>query len=190
MIVGWSESDKRRGFRSLLLGVHEGGKLRYAGKVGTGFNARLIEELMERMAPLETDKAAVEVPRADRKGAHWIRPQLVAEIAFTEVTDDGILRHPSFIGLREDKPAAEVVRKVPGTSKIRERGRAADGRKPRDQDQQSRPDHLSRGRADQGRPRRLLRRGRAADHGRRARPADDAHPLPAGPGQEMLLPEA
>ena len=113
VIVGWSESNKRRGFRSLLLGVHESGKLRYAGKVGTGFNARLIEELMERMAPLETDKAALEVPRADRKGAHWIKPKLVAEIAFTEVTDDGVLRHPSFIALREDKPASQVVREVP-----------------------------------------------------------------------------
>ena len=113
VIVGWSASDKRIGFRSLLLGVHEGKKLRYAGKVGTGFNGKLIGELMERMEPLEVDKASLDVPRADRKGAHWIRPKLVAEIAFSEFTDDGILRHPSFIALREDKPAAEVVREVP-----------------------------------------------------------------------------
>src|SRR5438045_3961487 len=113
VIVGWSESDKRRGFRSLLLAVQEKGKLTYAGKVGTGFNAKLIEDLMERMEPLETGKAAVEVPRADRKGAHWIEPKLVAEIAFSEFTDDGVLRHPSFIALREDKPAKEVVREVP-----------------------------------------------------------------------------
>jgi bifunctional non-homologous end joining protein LigD len=113
VIVGWSESDKRRGFRSLLLAVHEKGKFTYAGKVGTGFNAKLIEDLMERMEPLETDKAAVEVPRPDRKGAHWIEPKLVAEIAFSEFTDDGVLRHPSFIALREDKPAKEVVREVP-----------------------------------------------------------------------------
>ena len=105
VIVGWSESDKRRGFRSLLLAAKEGGKLTYVGKVGTGFNAELIDELMERMEPLAVDKAAVEVPRADRKGAHWIKPKLVAEIAFAEFTDDGILRHPSFVGLREDKPA-------------------------------------------------------------------------------------
>src|SRR5438046_7477616 len=72
VIVGWSESNKRRGFRSLLLGVRDGGKLRYTGKVGTGFNAKLIEDLMERMEPLETAKAAVEVPRAERKGAHGI----------------------------------------------------------------------------------------------------------------------
>ena len=113
VIVGWLESDKRRGFRSLLLGSRDGRKLEYVGKVGTGFNAALIEQLMERMEPLAVDKAPVEVPRADRKGAHWIKPQLVAEIAFTEFTDDGVLRHPSFMGLREDKPAKDVVREVP-----------------------------------------------------------------------------
>jgi bifunctional non-homologous end joining protein LigD len=113
VIIGWSESDKRRGFRSLLLAARERRKLTYVGKVGTGFNARLIEELMERMEPLATDKAPTEVPRADRKGAHWIKPQLVAEIAFSEFTDDGILRHPSFIALREDKPASEVVVEEP-----------------------------------------------------------------------------
>ena len=113
VIVGWSESDKRRGFRSLLLAARDKRKLNYVGKVGTGFNAQLIEELMERMAPLAVDKAPVEVPRADRKGAHWIEPKLVAEIAFAQFTDDGILRHPSFIGLREDKPASKVVREVP-----------------------------------------------------------------------------
>jgi bifunctional non-homologous end joining protein LigD len=113
VLVGWSDSDKRRGFRSLLLALKERGKLTYAGKVGTGFDADMIEQLMERMRPLEIDKTAVEVPRAERKGAHWIKPKLVAEIAFAEFTDDGILRHPSFVGLREDKPASEVVREVP-----------------------------------------------------------------------------
>jgi bifunctional non-homologous end joining protein LigD len=113
VIVGWSESDKRLGFRSLLLAANDGGKLTYVGKVGTGFSGKLIEELMGRMKPLETDKAAVEVPRADRKGAHFIQPELVAEIAFTEFTSDGILRHPSFIGLREDKPASQVVVETP-----------------------------------------------------------------------------
>jgi len=113
VIVGWSESDKRRGFRSLLLAAKEKGKLTYVGKVGTGFNAKSIEEMMERMEPLAVDKAPVEVPRADRKGAHFIEPKLVAEIAFTEFTNDGILRHPSFIGLREDKQASQVVVETP-----------------------------------------------------------------------------
>jgi bifunctional non-homologous end joining protein LigD len=68
---------------------------------------------MNRMRPIEIDKMPVDVPRPERKGAHWIQPQLVAEIAFTEVTDEGLLRHPSFIGLREDKPASQIVREVP-----------------------------------------------------------------------------
>jgi bifunctional non-homologous end joining protein LigD len=121
VIVGWSESDKRLGFRSLLLAAKEHGKLTYVGKVGTGFSAKLIDEMMERMKPLETDKAPVEVPRADRRGAHFIKPQLVAEIAFTEFTSDGILRHPSFIGLREDKPAKEVVVETPKHLKAAEK---------------------------------------------------------------------
>src|SRR3954463_5347880 len=113
VIVGWSESDKSRGFCLPLLAAGGGRQPTAAGKVGTGFNAQLIEDLMERMEPLAVDKAPVEVPRADRKGAHWIEPKLVAEINFSEFTDDGILRHPSFVGLREDKPAKDVVREVP-----------------------------------------------------------------------------
>jgi bifunctional non-homologous end joining protein LigD len=113
VIVGWSESDKRLGFRSLLLAAKEHGKLTYVGKVGTGFNGKLIQELMERMRPLEVDKAPVDVPRPDRKGAHFLKPELVAEIAFTEFTGDGVLRHPSFIALREDKPASQIMREVP-----------------------------------------------------------------------------
>jgi bifunctional non-homologous end joining protein LigD len=113
VVVGWSQSERRRGFRSLLLGLRDGRKLTYAGKVGTGFNARMIDELMERMKPLEVTKAPLDVPRADRKAVHWLEPKLVAEIAFTEFTSDGILRHPSFIALREDKPAADVVRETP-----------------------------------------------------------------------------
>ncbi len=109
VVVGWTDSDRRMGFRSLLLATREEGKLAYVGKVGTGFDTKMIHNLKERMLPLETRKAPVEVPRADRKGAHYIEPQLVAEIAFTEFTSEGILRHPSFIALREDKPASDVV---------------------------------------------------------------------------------
>ena len=65
------------------------------------------------MRPLAVEEAALDVPRAERKGAHWLKPELVAEIAFTEFTGDGILRHPSFIALREDKVAKQVVRETP-----------------------------------------------------------------------------
>ncbi|CDX51863.1 DNA ligase D [Mesorhizobium plurifarium] len=109
VLVGWTPSDKDRAFRSLILGVHDGGKLRYAGKVGTGFDAAGMARLMKTMAPLEQKAATVEAPRAEVRGAHWLRPRLVAEIAFTEVTNEGTLRHPSYLGLRDDKKPEAVV---------------------------------------------------------------------------------
>jgi bifunctional non-homologous end joining protein LigD len=113
VIVGWTPSDKSRGFRSLLLGVHEGGTLRYAGKVGTGFSQELMNELRAKLDKLARKTPTVEAPRAAVRGARWVSPKLVAEIAFTEVTPDGVLRHPSFLGLRGDKPAGEVVVETP-----------------------------------------------------------------------------
>jgi bifunctional non-homologous end joining protein LigD len=110
IIVGWQESDKRRGFRSLHLAVKDGRKLAYAGKVGTGFDTKMIRDLSEKMKPLEVKEPPAEVPRAALRGSHWIKPELVAEIAFTEFTSEGVLRHPSFIALRDDKPAKQVVR--------------------------------------------------------------------------------
>lgn len=108
-IVGWMPSDKQRGLRSLLLGVNDGGKLRYAGKVGTGFTGDEIERLLGIMAPLEQQAATVEAPPAAVRRAHWLKPRLVAEIAYTEFTDGGVLRHPSYLGLREDKKAEAIV---------------------------------------------------------------------------------
>jgi len=114
VIVGWSESDKKgRGFRALLLGTRDGGELRYAGKVGTGFSNELQHSLRARLDSLASDKAAVAVPRADARGAHWVKPELVAEIAFAEFTADGVVRHASFLGLRTDKKAKDVVRELP-----------------------------------------------------------------------------
>ena len=113
VIVGWTQSDKRRGFRSLLLALKQGRKLVFAGKVGTGFDAKTMADLLDRMAPLEVDQPPLDVPASATRGAHWIKPSLVAEIAFAEFTGDGILRHPSFIALREDKPARDVVRETP-----------------------------------------------------------------------------
>lgn len=112
VVIGWTPSDKSRLFRSLILGVHEDGMLRYAGKVGTGFDTQEIIDLMAMMAPLEQTEPTVEAPRAEVRGAHWLRPKLVAEIVYTEMTNEGTLRHPSYLGLREDKkPEAVVVEK-------------------------------------------------------------------------------
>lgn len=114
IIVGWTSSDKKgRGFRSLLLGLNEDGRLRYAGKVGTGFNMTLMHELSEKLRKIERAKPALEVPRADARGAHWVKPELVAEIAFAEFTADNVVRHASFLGLRGDKPAKAVVVEKP-----------------------------------------------------------------------------
>ncbi|MGL4314684.1 MAG: DNA ligase D [Sphingomonas sp.] len=113
IIIGWSASDKGRGFRSLLLAVREGDALRYAGKVGTGFDAALMEQLRARLEKLVIDKPAAAVPRPAARGAHWVKPVLVAEIAYAEFTPDNVVRHASFIGLRDDKPARQVVRERP-----------------------------------------------------------------------------
>ncbi|HWV22311.1 MAG TPA: DNA ligase D [Devosia sp.] len=109
VIGGWSPSTKRNGFASLLLGTMEKGKLLYRGRVGTGFDADSLEELGQRLKKLARKTSPfVAVPKERARGVHWVTPELVAEIAYTELTGDDILRHPSFIGLRGDKPAEEV----------------------------------------------------------------------------------
>jgi bifunctional non-homologous end joining protein LigD len=114
VIIGWSESDKKgRGFRSLLLALNDKGKLIYAGKVGTGFSTALQHELRARLNRLEIQKAPADVPRAEARGAHWVKPDLVAEIAFAEFTADKVVRHASFLGLRGDKEAKEVIAEMP-----------------------------------------------------------------------------
>jgi bifunctional non-homologous end joining protein LigD len=108
VIVGWTASDKDRGFRSLIVATHDGGKLKYAGKVGTGFGMAEIARLGKLMKPLARSTAPVVAPRAAVRGATWLEPKLVAEVAYAEMTADGVLRHPSYLGLREDKPARAV----------------------------------------------------------------------------------
>ncbi len=112
VIGGYSRSDVRgKPFSSLLLGTFEDGKLNYSGKVGTGFDAADFDRLARKFRPIERASSPFEeVPREERKGAVWLEPKLVAQIAFTERTRDGRLRHPSFKGLREDKRAREVHR--------------------------------------------------------------------------------
>jgi bifunctional non-homologous end joining protein LigD len=110
VILGWLPSSASgRGLRSLLLGVHEGGALRYAGKVGTGFNASNSAALMDKLARIARKTPPADVPKVAARGAHWVSPKLVAEVAFAELTAENVVRHASFIALRDDKPAAEIV---------------------------------------------------------------------------------
>ena len=110
VIVGWSASDKAgRGFRALLLGLNGPEGLRYAGKVGTGFTGDTMLALRERLDALTVDEPAVKVPRPAARGARWVKPELVAEVAFAEFTAEDVVRHASFLGLREDKAAKDVV---------------------------------------------------------------------------------
>ena len=111
VIGGFTDpAGTRVGFGALLLGVHEAGRLRYVGKVGTGFSDQLLRSLGERLRGLETDTPPFDsdIARAPKR-CHWAKPQLVAQVAFAEWTKEGGLRHPSFKGLREDKLAAEVT---------------------------------------------------------------------------------
>ena len=114
VIIGWKKSTaKARPFASLLVAQNEAGKLVYKGNVGTGFGAATLTDLAGRMAKLTRKTAPAEVDRVASRGVTWLEPELVAEIAFAEFTADGSVRHGSFLGLRGDKPAAEVVPEVP-----------------------------------------------------------------------------
>ncbi|MBF9029039.1 ATP-dependent DNA ligase [Rhodobacterales bacterium HKCCE3408] len=112
VIGGFTEpSGSRTGFGALLVGVYDDGALRYAGKVGTGFDDDFLSSFRETL----DDHRRETSPFAEDTGedACWVRPELVGEIGFTEWTSDGKLRHPRFLGLRRDKPASEVVREEP-----------------------------------------------------------------------------
>jgi bifunctional non-homologous end joining protein LigD len=114
VIIGWKKSSaKGRPFSSLLLAQNEGGKLKYKGNVGTGFNTQTLRELAEKFARLERKTPPAEVDRVSSRGVTWLKPELVAEIAFGEFTADGNVRHGSYIGLRGDKKAEDVTPETP-----------------------------------------------------------------------------
>jgi DNA ligase D-like protein (predicted ligase) len=113
LVVGGYTAPRgsRTDLGALLLGYYADGELRYAGKVGTGFTRSTLRDLAAKLAPLRRDTS----PFADEireRTATWVEPQLVAQIGFSEWTRDGRLRHPRFLGLRDDKPAREVVREA------------------------------------------------------------------------------
>jgi len=113
VIIGWKASSARgRPFASLLLAQKEGEDWVYKGNVGTGFTQDAMEDLARRMKRLQRKTPPAEVDRASSRGVTWLRPDLVAEVAFGEFTADGNVRHGSFLGLRGDKPAKAVTPEV------------------------------------------------------------------------------
>jgi len=111
VVVGYVDSNAHRGIGALALGYYVDEKLRYAGRVGTGFDHRTALDLAKRLKPMIIDRVPfADLPSAARRGVHWVEPELVCEVAFLNWTPDGVLRHPSFQGLREDKPAKSVKR--------------------------------------------------------------------------------
>jgi bifunctional non-homologous end joining protein LigD len=115
VIVGYTRGEGRRAssFGSLVLAANENGELRWVGNVGTGFNEQTIRELLAKLEPLQTDASPLatvpKMPRVRKNDVVWVKPQLVAEVKFAEFTHDGHLRAPVYQGLRDDKPAREVV---------------------------------------------------------------------------------
>ena len=104
----------RVGFGALLLGYHERSGLIYAGKVGTGFDTNTLLTLRARLDKLAQERSPfTSAHRIRERGVHWTRPELVAQVTFAEWTNDGLLRHPSYLGLRDDKMPDEVVRERP-----------------------------------------------------------------------------
>jgi bifunctional non-homologous end joining protein LigD len=119
VVAGYTRGEGRRAesFGALVLGVTEEGSLRYVGNVGTGFDDAEMQRLLSVLRPLDRDSSPFaelpKLPRLRLADIQWVEPQLVAEVRFTEWTHDGRLRHPSYLGLRDDKAAVEVKREEP-----------------------------------------------------------------------------
>jgi bifunctional non-homologous end joining protein LigD len=111
VVGGWTEPRQTRAyFGALLLGVYEGDRLVYAGHTGTGFNEKELARVMKLLRPLENKTSPFSAKLKTNQRPHWVRPELVAQIKFTEWTADGKLRHPVYLGLRDDKRPTDVTR--------------------------------------------------------------------------------
>src|SRR5207244_11856761 len=146
VVTGYTDpKGSRAGFGSLLLGVHDkSGNLVYAGNVGTGFDDTSLRSLKAKLAALATEKPAFAVVPRGVKG-HWVKPKLVAEVAFTEWTGDGRIRHPAFHGLRTDKDSQAITREAAlqeapvAAAPAPRREKSAKGRRPRDPGERKAP---------------------------------------------------
>jgi len=129
VIAGYTKGTGRRAssFGSLVLGYYRGGELVYAGNVGTGFNSKEIEGLLDKLRPLRRSappfREVPKMPKVRKGDVIWVEPKLVCEVEFAEWTHDGRLRAPSYKGLREDKSAEEVRREEPITDRVKKGSR-------------------------------------------------------------------
>jgi bifunctional non-homologous end joining protein LigD len=111
VVVGYTDPQgQREGIGALLVGVYDKGRLKFAGKVGTGFDNQALRLLESKLSPITCAKAACEGLGMPKKNVHWVKPKFVAQVAFTEWTSGGKLRHPRYLGLRTDKQPKEVTR--------------------------------------------------------------------------------
>jgi bifunctional non-homologous end joining protein LigD len=114
VIGGYTDPEgSRTQFGALLVGYFEGPRLIFAGKVGTGFNESMLKLVANKMKRLDSNRCPFASVDISRQGLHWVKPELVAQIGFSEWTEDGKLRHPRFIGLRDDKKVKDVTRELP-----------------------------------------------------------------------------
>ena len=114
VVGGWTEpKGSRKGFGALLLGVHQAKGLQFVGSVGTGFTAKLLQELYARLRAIERKTSPFVNEVVANSPIHWTSPELVVEARFAEWTRDGYLRQPAYLGLRPDKSADEVVAEIP-----------------------------------------------------------------------------
>ena len=189
VVAGYTRGEGRRAstIGALVLAVNEGGALRWVGNAGSGLADGEIERLLKLLRPLERSTSPFpeppKMPRVRKGDVVWVEPKLVAEIAFGEWTRDGRLRHPRYLGLREDKPAREVRRERPARRGRDPQGQArATAVEPRQALLAGRGDH-------EGRPARLLPAGRARARAAPAQPAVHDAPLPRRHRRQGVLPE-
>ena len=124
VVAGFTPSTAmRRAIGALTVGYYEDGELRYAGRVGTGYTTDVAHDLWRRLEKLQVDRAPVQVPASEkRKNVHWVKPEMVIEAEFRGWTTDRLLRQASFKGVREDKPAREIVREEPAMAAKQAKG--------------------------------------------------------------------
>lgn len=141
VIGGYTQNEgTKKAFSSLLVGVYENGKLQYTGKIGTGFNNKMQAEMMQKFKPLIVDKSPFTTipdvnkpsrfrPNPPHASVTFLKPELVCEVSYAEMTDDGVMRHPSFEGMREDKKAKDVTRETAVRTEEAVKEKAAAGTK-------------------------------------------------------------